>query len=203
MPLPTPRHDRLLAFIRRHLASHDTPPSYREMGEAMGWRSTNAVARALAELERAGTIQRTPGRNRSLRLLTGEGLPRVPLAGTIAAGKPIDAVETPEWLEVPPFLTGRGETFALRVQGDSMRDDGILDGDLILVERRSVAENGEIVVALVDGQEATVKRFALREGEVILTPANAAMAPLRYPAARVTIQGVVVGQMRSYRSGRP
>ncbi|MBF0311435.1 MAG: transcriptional repressor LexA [Magnetococcales bacterium] len=195
----TPAQERLLRYVLQHQEVHGKPPSYREMAEAMGWASVNSVARALEELERQGVIERVPGRNRSVRVVVDEGLPRVRLAGVIAAGRPIEATEQMEWLEVPPYLAGRGETFALRVSGDSMQDDGILDGDLILVERRSVAENGEIVVALLDGSEATVKRFSLQDAVVVLTPANATMQPMRFAAGRVAILGVVTGQMRSYR----
>ncbi|NGZ27907.1 MAG: repressor LexA [Magnetococcales bacterium] len=203
MPIPTPTQSRLLAFLRHYATTTSgESPSYRQIAAAMGWSSVNSVSRILDEMEREGWLQRSPGRNRSIRLTQEREFPRVPLAGIITAGHPINQVENPEWLEIPPYLAGHGENFALRVSGDSMRDDGILDGDIILVERRSVAENGEIVVALVDGCETTVKRFFLKEGVVTLNPANPTMAPLHYLASRVAIQGVVVGQMRSYRRGR-
>lgn len=194
----TPKQTHLLRFLREYLENTDEPPSYREIASAMGWSSVNSVARALSELEKQGHIRRSPRRNRSIRVLTEEGLPQVRMLGTIAAGRPITAVEDLEWLEVPPYLSGNGETFALRVSGESMRDDGILDGDIILVERRTVAETGEIVVALIDQEEATVKRFSLKDGVVVLKPANADMRPLSFEAGRVSILGVVVGQMRSY-----
>ncbi len=199
MPPLSPKQSRLLRFLQEHLQRSDTPPSYREIAAAMEWASVNSVARALAELERLGHIRRHPGRGRSIRIIADESLPQVRMLGVVAGGKPITAIENLEWLEVPPFLIGRGETFALRVAGDSMRDDGILDDDIILVERRSVAENGEIVVALIDDEEATVKRFTLQRGQVTLTPANRELEPMHYGAERVSILGVVVGQMRSYR----
>ncbi len=199
MPPLSPKQTRLLQFLQDHLEKTDTPPSYREVAAAMNWASVNSAARALDELERLGYIRRSPGRGRSIRIVADDSLPQVRMLGIVAGGKPITAIETLEWLEVPPYLTGHGETFALKVAGDSMRDDGILDGDIILVERRSVAETGEIVVALIDQEEATVKRFFLRDGQVTLKPANTDMQPMHYEAHRLTILGVVVGQMRSYR----
>ena len=195
----TSRHKKLLTFLGNHVDAHGEAPTYREIAEAMGWASTNSVARAIDELEALGQVRRVPGRNRALQLVDQEAFPQVPLVGIIAAGAPITPFENVEWIEVPPFLMGTGETFAVRVKGDSMQEDGILDGDIVLVERRSMAENGEVVVALIDGEETTLKRFALKDGAVTLTPANAAMEPMYFPAARVSIQGVVVGQMRAYR----
>lgn len=197
----TSRQKKLLEFLESRIAGQGESPSYREMAEAMGWASTNSVARAIDELEALGKVRRMPGKNRALQLVDQELFPQVPLVGVIAAGAPVTAFENVEWLEVPAALMGRGETFALRISGGSMQEDGILDGDIVLVEQRSVAENGEVVVALVDGEETTLKRFSLKNGIVTLTPANAAMEPMHFPAARVQIQGVLVGQMRSYRGG--
>ena len=118
--------------------------------------------------------------------------------GEVAAGFPIEAIENPDMIEVPSDFIGAKETFVLKVRGDSMIDDGIRHGDLIIVESRKNAEPGQTVVALIDGVEATVKRFYPEGDTVLLQPANVTMAPLRYPAPRVTIQGVVVGLMRRY-----
>lgn len=123
----------------------------------------------------------------------------VPWLGWIAAGEPIDAVEVPEPMAIPEALRGRGDSYVLRVRGDSMADEGIFDGDWIVVERREQADEGELVVALVDGETATLKRFHRHGPSVTLAPANAAHAPLTYAADRVRIQGVVIGQMRAYR----
>jgi len=123
----------------------------------------------------------------------------LPLVGKIAAGRPIEALPDSDEIDLSDFFMGANR-FVLRVQGDSMVEDGILDGDMVVVEKRATATNGEIIVALIDGTDATLKRFQLNaDGSVTLRPANATLAPLRYSAQRVQIQGVVVGQMRSYR----
>jgi repressor LexA len=123
----------------------------------------------------------------------------LPVLGRIAAGRPIEAIPGEDEIDLSEFFVNR-DRFVLRVQGDSMIEDGILDGDMVIVEKRETAENGEIVVALIDGIEATLKRLQKnRDGSVTLRPANGQMPPMRYPAARVRIQGVVVGQFRSYR----
>jgi repressor LexA len=173
------------------------------MALEMGWKSTNSVARAIGELERMGHLRRAAGHSRALQLTKRNRFPQVSLVGIIAAGKPIMPFEDVEEVEVPPMLMGNGETFALRVKGDSMRDDGILEGDIVLVEKRAEARNGEVVVALIDGEETTLKQFSLKGDTVTLTPANTTMEPMRFMADRVTIQGVVVGQMRTYRPVSP
>jgi len=121
------------------------------------------------------------------------------MLGRIAAGQPVEAVEAPDVIEVPASLRSDKPCFALRVRGDSMIEDGILDGDVVIVEQRDCARNGEIVVALVDGEDATLKRIIQRPNEIELWPANSQMEVMRYPPERVAIQGAVVGQMRSYR----
>jgi repressor LexA len=123
----------------------------------------------------------------------------LPLLGRIAAGHPIEAVAEREAVDVPSRLRTRADCYVLEVRGDSMIEDGILDGDWIVVEPRDHARNGEVVVALVDGTEVTLKRLLQRPGEVVLIPANSAMAPMHFAPEQVAIQGVVVGQMRSYR----
>ena len=122
----------------------------------------------------------------------------LPLLGTVAAGRPIEALEVPETLDVPEALRGPGECFVLRVRGDSMIDAGILDGDWVVVESRTSARNGEMVVALVDGEEVTLKRIEQARGRCTLLPANPACEPMEYAPERISIQGVVVGQMRRY-----
>ncbi len=126
----------------------------------------------------------------------------VVLAGTVAAGLPIEALEVPESIALPPGLAGRGETFALRVRGMSMIGDGILDGDTIIVEKRQRVENGALAVAVVDGSEATVKRFYQRGNTVTLKPSNPKMDDIVLAASRVEVRGVVTGLIRSYRQGQ-
>ena len=142
------------------------------------------------------------GERRGVRLCEDSQALGIPLVGAIAAGRPIEAVEAPERVDAPSMLRGGRACFALRVRGDSMIDEGILDGDLVIVERREEARDGEIVVALIDGTEATLKRLRTVAGPppaIELRPANARMEPLRYPPDRVRVTGVVTGQMRSYR----
>ncbi len=122
----------------------------------------------------------------------------LPLLGRIAAGQPIEAITGDEHIEVPASLRSHNNCYVLQVQGDSMIDDGILDGDWIIVEPRQQAINGQVVVAMVDGSEATVKRILQRPDSVVLIPANSTMEPMYFAPDRVQIQGVVVGQMRSY-----
>ncbi len=154
------------------------------------WRTEGFIR---IEPDRARGIRLSRGRAAATRPLT------LPLLGRIAAGRPIEAIPGEDEIDLSEFFVNR-DRFVLRVQGDSMIEDGILDGDMVIVEKRETAENGEIVVALIDGIEATLKRLQKnRDGSVTLRPANSQMPPMRYPAARVRIQGVVVGQFRSYR----
>ncbi|MCU0640256.1 MAG: transcriptional repressor LexA [Candidatus Krumholzibacteria bacterium] len=136
------------------------------------------------------------------RAVAFAGVREVVLAGTVAAGSPIEALEVPESIALPPGLAGRGETFALRVKGMSMTGDGILDGDTIIVEKRQRVENGALAVAVVDGSEATVKRFYQRGDTVTLKPSNPKMEEIVLAASRVEVRGVVTGLIRSYRQGQ-
>lgn len=151
----------------------------------------------------AGLVEPLSGKQRGVRLSAANGDERqtLPLLGRIAAGRPIEALEDPQQLEVPAQLRGRGQCYVLQVRGDSMIDEGILDGDWVVIEPRDDARDGEIVVALIDGEEATLKRIEQTPGACILHPANAASAeftPMRYAPERVQIRGVVTGQMRAY-----
>jgi repressor LexA len=143
-----------------------------------------------------------PDRARGIRLRRRVAAARpgqLPLLGRIAAGQPIEAIPGEDEIDLSEFFVNHNR-FVLRVAGDSMIEDGILDGDMVVVEKRDTADNGEIVVALIDGNEATLKRLQKnRDGSVTLRPANSSLSPMRYNAARVRIQGVVVGQFRSYR----
>jgi repressor LexA len=163
--------------------------------------SLATVHKHLRLLEEKGAIRRLPGRSRALEVRTtpadAQGN-RVPLLGRVAAGTPIEPIEVDESVTIPDELLGHGETFALRVQGDSMIDDGIHDGDVVLVERQATADNAQTVVALLDG-EATIKRFYQRRDGVHLEPANPALSPVVVSPERVEIRGVVVALLRRYR----
>jgi repressor LexA len=199
--LLTPRQRAAYDFIAAFRARNGFAPSFEEIRRHLGVASLNAVAKLVGQLRRRGYLAAAPPNAK--RWLAPpphrvEGA-TIPLLGVVAAGRPIEAIENPEEIEVPGSLLGKGgERYALRVEGDSMIEDGIHDGDVVVVRRARNAENGETVVAIVDG-EATLKRFHRpRAGLVELRPANAALAPVRVAADRVEIRGVLVGLLRRY-----
>jgi len=207
----TPRQRAAYDFIRAFSDRNGFAPSYDEIRRHLRVASLNAVAKLVAQLRRRGALEPAPPNSkRTLKLVGGlvregvgsrAGVATVPLLGLIAAGQPIEAIETPEEIEVPSSLLGAGgagERYSLRVRGDSMIEDGIHDGDVVVIRRARRAENGQTVVAIVDG-DATLKRFHQKGRWIELRPANAAMAPLRVPAERVEIRGVLVGLLRRYR----
>lgn len=222
----TPRQRAAYDFVIRFSRRNGYAPSYDEIRRHLGLASLNGVAKLITQLRRRGyLIAAPPNAKRWLaaaapgrETVVGAVTPRphetrtarstrpesaaLPLLGTIAAGQPIEAIETPEEIEVPASLLGAGQRYALRVRGDSMVDDGIQDGDVVVVRSARRAENGQTVVAIVDG-EATLKRFHGPERGsggrwVELRPANAMLKPLRVPAERVEIRGVLVGLLRRY-----
>ncbi|HYQ89085.1 MAG TPA: transcriptional repressor LexA [Candidatus Binatia bacterium] len=199
MRMLTPRQLAAYEFIAGFVERERYAPSYEEIGRHLNLRSLNAVAKLVAQLRRRGALAEAPfNAKRSLALVAPRrARGRVPLLGLIAAGQPIEAIENPELIDVPESLLGPGERYALRVRGDSMVEDGIRDGDLVLVRRAAQAENGQTVVAIVDG-EATLKRFHRKGATVELRPANAALRSTEWPASRVQIRGVLVGLLRRY-----
>jgi len=202
----TERQRAILEFLHDYVDEHGYPPTVREIGEAVGLRSPSTVHAHLAQLERAGALRRDPTKPRAIELTDRRrpGQPdevevrRLPLVGQIAAGGPLLAEENvEEELGVPQPLSA-GADFLLRVKGDSMIEAGILDGDIVVVQRREDARNGEIVVALAgedeSADEATVKRFFREDGRVRLQPENSALEPIYAPYVRVL--GRVVGVFR-------
>jgi len=203
-PWLTRRQADVLAWLEEHRRRGGRPPKLDEICRGLRLRSRGSLHKHVQALVEAGLVEPMQGRRRGVRLRDDGASGEVPLAGTIAAGRPIEAVEVPERFEVPPFLRTDRPSFALRVRGDSMVEDGIFEGDIVIVERREQARDGEIVVAIVDGVEATLKRIRTFEGPpaaVELRPANARMEALRYAPDRVRLAGVVTGQMRSYLPG--
>jgi len=198
----TRRQKEILDFITEFIGRKGYSPSMEEKAERFAIASLNAVYKHLEALQTRGYLTRDANRARSIELAAGNRplAKELPLYGYIAAGHPIDAVRGAETLAIPEdLLGGKGEHYVLRVRGDSMIDEHIADGDYVIVESRREAGNGEMVVALVDDESATMKRL-YREGEEIrLQPANSALAPMRYAAERVRVQGVIVGVMRKYR----
>lgn len=195
----TPQQRNTLNFIQDYLQSHGHAPTLEEIGAAVGVRSKGAVHRLVQVLVDRGHLQRESGSWRGLRLAEDATAPVLPLVGRIAAGQPIEAIHGEDTLNLSDFLLGP-RRYALRVLGDSMVGAGILNGDTVVVEQADTARDGEIVVALIDGQEATLKRLKrCKNGTIELIPENPSLTPMIYPAQRVRIQGVVVGQLRSYR----
>ena len=197
----TRRQQAVFDYLREHHALEYPAPTLDELCEALNLRSRGSMHKHIQALVEAGLVEPMSGKQRGVRLLkqTGKEPQQLPLFGYIAAGKPIEAIENPESIEVPAALQSEKPCYVLKVRGDSMIEAGILDGDWVIVEQRDHARDGEIVVALIDGNDATLKRITQRPDEVRLTPANSAMKPLIYPPHSVQIQGVVVGQMRAYR----
>ena len=195
------RQQSIYDYLRAEAAAGRPPPNLDGLCQALGLRSRGSMHKHVQALVAAGLVEPMDGRQRGVRLRAtqADDGPGLPLLGIIAAGRPIEAMEDNRTIEVPPLLRSNRPCYVLEVRGDSMVEDGILDGDWVVVENREQARNGEIVVALIDGTEATLKRIEQRPGQVWLHPANSTMAPLSYSPERVRIQGVVVGQMRSYR----
>jgi repressor LexA len=203
MPV-TAKQRRIFEFIRRYVDSNQEPPTIAEIGRQFQMRSSASVHAVLKALEREGLIKRTPNVSRGIEIIqqsdAGEEDNEVPLLGTVAAGFPIEAILTHDTISVPKNLQGRGRTFALRVRGDSMVDENIQDGDIIIVASQQTAENGQVVIALIDNQ-ATVKKFYREPDFIRLEPANPQFKPIFIKTPeRIQIQGVVRGLIRKYDS---
>ena len=214
----TRKQHELLSYINDHLAKSGVSPSFEEMKDALELKSKSGVHRLISALEERGFIRRLANRARALEILkmpeTGKvvplkapGLPtpansndviELPLHGRIAAGMPIEALEGQSMLPVPAALLGPGEHYALEVAGDSMVEEGILDGDYALIRKTDVAREGEIIVALINNEEATLKTYR-REGQMIrLDPANRNYDPQRYRPDQIVVQGKLAGLLRRY-----
>ncbi len=195
----TPLQEKILQFITFTINDEGHSPTLNEIGEAVGVNSRGTIHRYVQELIEMGQLQRNPRGWRGLRL-AGE-VParhaRLPLAGRIAAGKPIEAISGTEEIDFTELFVA-DDRYALMVKGDSMIDAGILDGDLVIIRSSDTAREHEIVVALIDNEEATLKRYQQQGDQVMLIPENSEMAPMMYAAERVSIQGVLVGQLRTY-----
>jgi repressor LexA len=202
-PALTRRQMEIYEFLKVQLARFAHPPTLDELCDALGLRSRGSLHKQIQALVDAGLVEPMNNLRRGIRLVATEEAEAaeadaLPLLGTIAAGRPIEAVANPEAVRVPPHLRTDRPCYVLKVRGESMIDEGILDGDWVVIEQRDHARNGEIVVALVDGSEATLKRIEQRPGKVLLHAANPALKPMAYRPGQVQIQGVLVGQMRRY-----
>jgi len=202
MPL-TKRQKEILDYISTFIVDHGYAPSFEEIAESFGYSSLATVHEHLSNLERKGYIRKSYNESRSIELVTpdrGEPAVALPLLGAVAAGLPIEAVQERETLAVPPdMLRRQRDNYVLRVEGNSMIEEQIRDGDYIVVQAQEHAEDGQMVVALVGGDSATVKKL-YREagGRIRLQPANPTMEPIIVPAVDVRIQGIVVGVIRKY-----
>jgi len=202
MPL-TKRQKEILDHIESFIGEHGYAPSFEEIADAFGYSSLATVHEHLSNLERKGYIRKAYNESRSIELVgypsSSRGL-ELPLLGAVAAGLPIEAIEERETLAVPPDMVRSGRNnFVLRVEGESMIDEQIRDGDYIVVTAQETAEDGQMVVALVGGDSATVKKlYRESDGRIRLQPANPIMQPIVEDADNVQIQGVVVGVIRKY-----
>ena len=197
----TRRQKEVIDFLSNFTSKHGYSPSYEEIAAGLQLSSLATVHKHVTNLQNKGLLPRAHNRSRSIDVLpqrsTRKGFERLPLLGRIAAGQPVEAIETAESISLGDII-GNREVFALEVRGDSMRDEHIVSGDYVLVERTRTAREGEIVVALIDGSDATLKRF-YREGNLIrLQPSNTEMAPIYAQASSVSIQGKVLGMLRKY-----
>ena len=198
----TPKQKNFLTYLARYINEWGRAPSFDEIREQFGFASYNTVTTYLRILERKGYIRlpREKNQKRAIQVISPVETRRfeLPLLGKVAAGRPIEAVEDPRAIEVPPSLSEGGDCFVLEVAGDSMEEDGIMDGDFVVVRKQPSAENGETVVALIDN-EATVKKYYRHGDHVELRPAHTGMEPIRVRSEVLRIEGKVVGVMRYYR----
>jgi repressor LexA len=206
----TKRQREVYDFISTFVHKNGYSPSFEEIGDGMGLSSLATVHKHLTNLETKGMLKRDYNRSRSIDVIVPRGRAKqemamaassagvLPLLGRIVAGQPVEAMQNPNETISLTDLTRSKEVFVLQVSGDSMQDEHIVDGDYVLVERMKTARDGEIVVALVDGSETTLKRFYREGSRVRLQPANATMAPIMVAASACEIQGRVIGVLRKY-----
>jgi len=203
----TSRQRQILEYIVEYEKEHGYPPTIREICEAFGISSPRGVSKHLEALEKKGYIERSKGRSRGIRILKSaqqdvvlEEFYTIPVVGVIAAGDAIEAIENvSEYIPIPERSLNRGhEYYALKVKGNSMVEAHILDGDYAIIRKQAWANEGDIVVVLIEGQSATLKRFHHKGDTVVLEPANSMMNPIELPVDKVIIQGKLVGIMRWY-----
>ena len=196
----TPKQRQVYDFIRSYTAEKGYPPKLEEIAEHIGVAAPSTVHEHLSQMEAKGILRRVYHKHRSMELAMAPVAPAVelPLIGSVVAGLPTETYAEHETVSVPAHMVGRGRHFALRVMGESMRDEDIAEGDLLVVRQSGRAAAGELVIALVEGRETTVKRFYPERRLVRLQPSNREMRPIRVPKEDVQIQGIVVGLLRSY-----
>lgn len=197
----TRRQKEVVDFISGFVEKHGYSPSFDEIARGLNLKSLATVHKHVTNLQKKGLLERAHNRSRSIDIVpprSSDYVPeRLPLLGRIAAGLPVEAAETAESISLGDII-GSKEVFALQVRGDSMRDEHIVNGDFVLIERTKTARQGEIIVALVHGNETTLKRYYIEGNIVRLQPSNAEMEPIRVPIQQVAIQGRVLGVLRKY-----
>lgn len=195
----TTTQQKIFEFIKTFIKEYQYSPTLAEIARGIGAQNRSLICYHVQALERAGFIDRLPGKNRQIRL-KAKTAAKIPLLGLIAAGKPIEAISLDDAEDVVELLleAQRSKPFALRVKGDSMIEEGIFDGDIVLCEQRDTAQTGEIIVALIDNHETTLKRFHpnKKAGTVTLAPANMTLKPQVYETRRIKIQGIFRGLIR-------
>ena len=209
----TRKQNELLTYLRNHMEQHDVPPSFDEMRNALGLASKSGIPRLISGLEERGYIRRLANRARAIQILEQSNnssiaaravevttnMVTLPLLGRIAAGTPIEALSDPtNQIELPTNMIGNGEHFALEIVGDSMVGVGILDGDTVVIQRAETARHGEIVVALIDQQEATLKTLLKEPGRIGLEAANPKYETRYFSTGQVEVQGKLAGLIRNY-----
>jgi repressor LexA len=198
----TRRQKEILDFLARHIERKGYAPTIEEIGEHFGLSSLATVHKHLTNLQEKGVIRRAWNRSRALELVPTEvkvQAVELPLLGRVAAGTPIEAIQSSETIFVPEDMVGRGDTYVLQVKGDSMIEEQIRDGDYVIVEDRKSAKDGEMVIALLEGENVTLKKlYRERGGRVRLQPANSRLKPIFVDQGDLRIQGVVIGVLRKY-----
>lgn len=194
---------KILDYLQSYSSEHGYAPSFEEIADAFNYNSLATVHEHLSNLDRKGYIRKSFNESRAIEILPSEVFPRaieLPIRGSVAAGLPIEAFEVNETIAVPDaFVRRAGDHYVLRVRGDSMIEDQISDGDYVVVHDRPAADNGEMVIAMLEDAGATVKRYYReRDGRIRLQPANASMSPIYVHESQVRVQGIVVGVMRRF-----
>jgi repressor LexA len=201
----TKRQKEMLDFVTQFIELHGYAPSYREIAAYFNYASVATVAEHIESLVGKGMLHKSDNEARSIQLVKADDIDAtpsigLPILGLVAAGQPIETLGIhPETLEVPPFMVGRRNSYVLQVKGDSMIDEGIHTGDYVVVTEKPTPSNGEMVIALINGGEATLKRYYKEQNHIRLQPSNSAMEPIIIePGTPIEIQGVVIGLIRKY-----
>lgn len=195
----TKRQKEILDYLRGYISRHGYAPTFDEIATSFDFTSKGTVYKHIKALRERGAIRHEWNRTRSIELRPEQSAPNLlEVLGTVAAGRPIEAITAPGAIDVPPSFLKRGKHYVLRVTGDSMIEEQIQDGDYVIVQEKVEAQNGQTVVALIDNQEATIKKFHRQDGRIELRPANESLRPMVFDSDRIRIQGVVVGVMRKY-----